>query len=135
MADSLTVSQRSYCMSQIGGKNTKPEKIVRSIVYKLGFRYRLHYKKLSGKPDLVFPSRKKVIFVHGCYWHRHNCKKGKSIPITNKMFWKNKLDRNKERDKENKQTLRKLGWKILTIWECQIKNPAKLTEQINKFLN
>ena len=121
-------------MSQVRGKNTKPEKIVRSIIRKLGFRYRLHYKKLPGKPDLVFPSRKEVIFVHGCYWHRHTCRKGKSIPATNTEFWEQKLERNKERDKENRKELYKLGWDVLTIWECQIKNHEKLINRIDNFI-
>ena len=132
--DILSQSQRSYCMSQVRGKNTKPEKIVRSIIRKLGFRYRLHYKKLPGKPDLVFPSRKEVIFVHGCYWHRHTCRKGKSIPATNTEFWEQKLERNKERDKENRKELYKLGWDVLTIWECQIKNHEKLINRIDNFI-
>lgn len=132
--DKLNQDQRSYCMSQIRGKNTKPEMIVRSITYKLGFRYRLHYQKLPGKPDLVFPSRKEVIFVHGCYWHRHTCRKGKSIPATNTEMWMEKLKRNKERDKENRKELRKLGWEVLTIWECQIKNTKKLINRIENYI-
>lgn len=121
-------------MSQIRGRNTKPELIVRSIAHNLGYRYRLHYEGLPGKPDLVFSAKKKVMFVHGCFWHRHNCKKGKSTPATNTEFWVTKLNRNKERDKENRKLLRKLGWKVSVIWECQTRNPNKLLDKLNKFL-
>ncbi len=121
-------------MSQIRGRNTKLELIVRSIAHNLGYRYRLHYEGLPGKPDLVFSAKKKVIFVHGCFWHRHNCKKGKSTSATNTEFWVTKLNRNKERDKENRKLLRKLGWKVLVVWECQTKNPNSLLVKLNKFL-
>ncbi len=132
--DKLDQDQRSYCMSRIRGRNTKPELIVRSIAHNLGYRYQLHYEGLPGKPDLVFSAKKKVIFVHGCFWHRHNCKKGKSTPATNTKFWVTKLNRNKERDKEDRKLLRKLGWKVLVVWECQTKNPNRLFVKLNKFL-
>lgn len=123
-------------MQSIQGKDSRPEKIVRSMIFKLGFRYRLHDALLPGKPDLVFKSAKKIIFVHGCYWHRHNCKKGNSIPVTNQEFWKQKFAANKKRDKEVRRKLRKEGWKILIIWECETRKTkrSKLVTRIIKFL-
>lgn len=137
MVDVLTEKQRQYCMSRIKGKNTKPEMIVRKLVFALGYRYRLHDGKLPGKPDLVFAGKRKVIFVHGCYWHRHNCKYGKVMPQTRKKFWEEKLAGNKERDKKNVRELKKLGWDVLIIWECETKDTLiseKLVEKINGFL-
>ena len=132
--DILTKKQRHYCMSQNRGKDTKPEIIVRKLAHSLGYRYRLHRKDMPGCPDIVFGPRKKVIFVNGCYWHRHNCKKGRSVPGTRKGFWQSKFKRTVERDKENIRKLRKMGWKVLTIWECQIKKTEILTSKIVKFL-
>ena len=134
MVDVLTPKQRKYCMSRIQGKDTQPEMIVRKMVHALGYRYRLHVRSLPGCPDLVFPSRQKVIFVHGCFWHRHNCKYGKVRPATRKAFWQKKLEGNKERDKKNRRKLRKQGWEILTIWECQTRKPENLIERIVKYL-
>ena len=136
MSDVLTKEQRQYCMSRIRGKDTKPEMIVRKLVHSLGYRYRLHVKKLPGCPDLVFPSRKKVIFVHGCFWHRHKCKYGRATPATRKRFWQEKFEKTIQRDKKNRNILKKLGWKVLPIWECQI-HPSKiesLKSRIKKFL-
>ncbi len=132
--DRLTKNQRSFCMSQNRGKDTKPEIIVRKLIYSLGYRYRLHRRDLPGCPDIVFGPRKKVIFVNGCYWHRHSCKKGRSIPETRKKFWQTKLQGNKERDLQNRRKLTKLGWKTLTVWECQIKDFEKVTARIINFL-
>ena len=134
MVDVHTKTQRSFNMSRIRSKNTCPEMIVRSCVYRMGYRYRLHDKKLPGKPDLVLSRHRKVIFVHGCYWHRHSCKKGRSIPETRKKFWQTKLEGNKERDKRNRRKLNNLGWKVLIIWECQIKNQEKVIDKIANFL-
>lgn len=134
MVDVLTKKQRSFNMSQIRGKDTKPEMIVRRLIHSLGYRYRLHIRNLPGCPDLVFTSRKKVIFVHGCFWHRHNCKYGKVTPKTRKEFWQTKLQGNKERDLKNRKKLTKLGWKTLTVWECQIRNYEKITARIINFL-
>lgn len=138
MVDVLTKKQRQYCMSRIQGKDTKPEMVVRRLVFALGYRYRLHDKKLPGKPDLVFAGRKKVIFVHGCFWHRHNCRYGKVIPQTRKEFWKDKLDKNKERDKKNKRKLKQMGWDVLVVWECETRNQReseKLVAIIDLFLS
>ena len=134
MADTLTIKQRKRCMSRIKGKDTTPEMVVRSLVHALGYRFRLHRKDLPGKPDLVLPRHKKVIFVHGCFWHMHTCKKGKSTPATNVKFWKNKREGNKKRDRRNIAALKKQGWEVLVVWECQLKNPDKLQQRIADFL-
>jgi DNA mismatch endonuclease (patch repair protein) len=121
-------------MSQNKGKDTSPEISVRGLVYSIGHRYRLHRKDLPGCPDMVFPGKKKIIFINGCYWHRHNCKRGRSIPQTRKNFWQSKFKKTILRDKRNLKKLRLLGWKILVIWECQTRNLSKLGGTIQKFL-
>lgn len=120
MADVLTPEQRRRCMSNIRGKNTKPEILVRSVTHRMGYRYRLHRKDLPGKPDLVFPSRRKVIFVHGCFWHQHPGCRFATMPATRREFWEKKLLGNRERDQHHLEDLRKMGWKPLVIWECQL---------------
>ena len=121
MSDIYSSAKRSSIMSKISGKNTKPELIVRSFLHKHGYRFRLHRKDLPGKPDIYLPKYKTVIFVHGCYWHRHrNCKKGRSFPKTNQQFWQDKFNKTIERDKLSQAMLRKQGWKVLIIWECEI---------------
>lgn len=117
--DVLTNQQRKRCMSAVRNKNTKPEMIVRRLVHSLGYRYRLHACSLPGRPDLVLAGKRKVIFVHGCFWHRHSCKKGKSIPSIREEFWHEKLTGNRIRDKKNQKILKCLGWRSLIIWECQ----------------
>ncbi|MGD0214620.1 MAG: very short patch repair endonuclease, partial [Terriglobales bacterium] len=113
---------------------TKPEKIVRSLAHRLGYRFRLHARDLPGHPDLVFRSRRKVIFVHGCFWHQHrDCIDGRT-PKSNIAYWSPKLTRNKERDKKNQSQLTRDGWKSLIIWECQIANDEKLRQQLRTFL-
>lgn len=125
--------QRSALMSRIRSKNTKPELFVRSLVFSMGYRYRLHQKDLPGKPDLVFASRKKVIFVNGCFWHAHTCGLG-FRPKSNVDFWEKKLEGNRLRDARNLRQLRALGWKCLTVWECHLANPAKVEKRIRHFL-
>lgn len=123
-------------MSKISGKNTKPEIAIRKIAHSLGYRFRLHKKDLPGKPDIVFPKHKKVIFVNGCFWHGHkNCNRSK-LPTTNKKFWKEKIEGNIKKDKSNYRGLKKLGWDYLIIWQCGIKvsNRDKLENKIKKFL-
>jgi len=133
MADIFNKKKRSQIMSRISGKDTKPEIIIRKALFSEGYRYRLHRKNLPGNPDIVFPSRKKVIFVNGCFWHGHTCKKA-ALPSTNKLFWKKKLTGNKKRDKLNLEKLKAMGWKSLVIWQCQIKKNTFET-QINKIKN
>ncbi|HLG33872.1 MAG TPA: very short patch repair endonuclease [Bacteroidia bacterium] len=129
MADVHTKAQRSYNMSRIKGKNTKPEILVRKFLYSKGFRFRIHDKKLPGKPDIVLQKYKTVIFVHGCFWHGHkNCKYAK-LPETRKVFWKKKIERNRELDKLNKQKLRKEKLNVIEIWQCQMKRNFKKVEE------
>jgi len=134
VADNLTRSQRAHCMSQVKGKDTRPEIVVRRLVHALGYRYRLHVQHLTGCPDLVFPGRSKVIFVHGCFWHRHRCRKGKSTPAIRKSFWRKKLEENRSRDKANRRALKRQGWDVLVIWECQTKHLDRLAHSLIEFL-
>ncbi len=135
MADVHTVSQRSFNMSRIRGKDTKPEMIVRSLVHQMGYRFRLHRKDLPGKPDLVLPRHKKVILVHGCYWHMHRCRFGQVVPKTNTEFWQTKRLSNVERDHRNTRKLRRAGWKVLTIWECWTRDvEQKVIPKLQAFL-
>ncbi|TSA53834.1 MAG: DNA mismatch endonuclease Vsr [Planctomycetaceae bacterium] len=130
MTDIFDKKKRSEIMSKISGKNTKPELIIRKALFAEGYRYRLHRKDLPGNPDMVFPSKKKVIFINGCFWHGHNCKKA-ALPTTHREFWEKKLSGNKERDKRNLVKLKAMGWKNLVIWQCQIKK-STLETQIDK---
>lgn len=124
-------------MSAIKGRDTKPEIIVRRLVHGMGFRYRLNLKDLPGKPDLVFTRLKKIIFVHGCFWHMHRCRYGRVVPATNAEFWRNKREGNVERDKRKQKELRSLGWEILVVWECQtiLEKRKWLVERINSSLS
>lgn len=124
---------RSENMRAIRSKDTKPEMAVRSLVHRLGYRFRLHRPDLPGKPDLVFPARRKVIFVHGCFWHAHNCKSG-LVPNTNRDFWLAKLEGNKSRDRKNLNALSEIGWKSLVIWQCELKNIEALSQKVENFL-
>jgi len=127
--------QRSYNMSRIKGKNTKPELLVRKWLWSHSYRYRLHRKDLPGKPDIVFPGRKKVIFVHGCFWHKHNCKYFK-WPQTNTDFWKKKINKNVRRDQKNYQALTADGWDYFIIWECELKEKLSDVQiELKKFLD
>jgi DNA mismatch endonuclease (patch repair protein) len=132
--DVLTKKQRSYCMSRIRKTDTTPELTVRRIVHGLGYRFRLYRRDLPGCPDIVLPRHKKVIFVHGCWWHRHNCLLGRRSPKSRRKYWLPKLQGNKERHKKIQRILQKQGWKVLTIWECQTRKPEKLIGRIADFL-
>lgn len=137
MADRLSPEARSRIMRAIRNKNTKPEQIIRKHLFASGYRYRLHPKHLPGKPDLSFPSRKKVIFVHGCFWHQHAAKSCpiRVVPSSNTQYWGPKLIRNTIRDRENIAALRKLGWQVLVLWECELrKNEKKALRKIEKYL-
>jgi len=120
-------------MSKISGKDTKPEIIVRKFLFANGFRYRKNVKDLPGKPDIVLPKYKTVIFVHGCFWHGHDCPAGK-LPETNREFWERKINGNIERDKRNQEKLKALGWKVIVIWQCEIKNKKAKEERLKKLL-
>lgn len=126
---------RSWNMSRIRSKNTKPEMIVRRILHKNGFRYRLHDKELPGHPDIVFKSRKKVIFVNGCFWHRHNCRRGGYIPKTNTEYWVEKFRRNKNNMDSNLKRLKEMGWESMTVWECQLSDEEKVKKALIEFLS
>lgn len=125
MADRLTAEQRARNMSRIRGKDTKPEMLVRRCLHALGFRFRLHRRDLPGCPDIVFPGRQAVIFVHGCFWHRHGCRNSR-LPTTRTEFWEAKLARNAERDREAVARLRADGWRVFVVWECVLKGPNRL---------
>ncbi len=135
MVDVLTKKQRSFNMSQIRSKNTLPEMIVRSLVHRMGYRYSLHRSDLPGHPDIVLVRFKKIIFVHGCFWHMHKCRYGKVIPQTRKKFWQTKRQGNVARDRKNIKELKKLGWKVLVVWECQTRNLQNLTKKLRCFLS
>lgn len=122
-------------MSAVSGGDTKPELIVRRLVHGMGFRYRLHVAGLPGKPDMVLARHRKVIFIHGCFWHGHEGCKRAARPASNVEFWNAKIDKNLERDRRNLAELKRLGWKILVVWECETKNIAKLSEILSNFLN
>ncbi|MFL2905601.1 MAG: very short patch repair endonuclease [Limisphaerales bacterium] len=126
MADIVSKAKRSEMMSHIRGKNTKPELAVRKFLHAQGFRFRLHYRKLPGKPDVVLPKHKTVIFVHGCFWHRHKGCKFAYDPKSRKVFWQKKFRENVERDKRNQKELRKQGWQVLVVWECEVANTKLL---------
>jgi DNA mismatch endonuclease, patch repair protein len=126
MTDVLTPAQRSFNMSRIRGSHTAPELRVRKLLHAMGFRYRLHGKELPGKPDLVFPRARAVLFVHGCFWHMHRCKYGKPVPATNTDFWAQKRRSNVERDQRNRAALRADGWRVFEVWECHTRNPEML---------
>ncbi|SRR5258708_9991453 len=121
-------------MAAIKGKDTRPEIAVRSILDALRIRYELHRPDLPGKPDIVLPRRKKVLLVHGCFWHVHRCRYGRVTPAKNWRFWRDKREKNRERDKRNRRALKTEGWEVLTIWECWTKHPEKLVALITKFL-
>lgn len=125
---------RSKTMRAVRSKDTGPEIAVRRLAHKLGFRFRLHRKDLPGTPDLVFPKFRKVIFVHGCFWHGHDCPRGARAPKTNRDYWERKLERNKARDAKALSDLRSMGWQAQTIWECEIRDSGKLKQTIVSFL-
>lgn len=133
--DTLSRAERSVRMSLVRSKDTKPEMVVRQIAHSLGFRFRLHRRDLPGSPDLVFPRLRKVVFVHGCFWHQHSCAAGDRIPKSRVTFWRKKLMGNALRDSRNVRALRRMGWQVLTIWECQTGECERLRRSIINFLS
>jgi DNA mismatch endonuclease, patch repair protein len=136
VADSLSKAQRSERMSRVRGRDTKPEMIVRRLVHRLGYRYRLHDRRLPGAPDLVFKSRRKAIFIHGCFWHRHSdpsCKLAR-MPKSKLDFWGPKLEGNRERDLRNESQLEAIGWDYLIVWECELGHREQLENKLLAFL-
>ena len=135
MSDVFSKEKRSEIMSRIKGKDTKPEKLVRSLLHRMGYRFRLHVATLPGKPDIVLVRHHKIVFVHGCFWHGHKkCRKG-SLPKSNSEFWSKKIANNIERDKLSCVNLRKDGWRILTVWECETSNVSKLMSKLSSFMD
>lgn len=132
--DTLTPDERSARMALVRGSDTKPEITVRKMLFSMGYRYRLHDKMLPGKPDIVLPSRRKIIFVHGCFWHRHdNCALAR-MPKSRQAFWKAKLEGNRLRDGRVKAALRRQGWSVATVWECQLNNVTRLEKRLRRFI-
>ncbi len=134
MPDFLSPQRRSRLMSRIRGRNTKPEMVVRKLLWRAGYRYRLHCKELPGKPDVVFPGRRRVIFVHGCFWHRHPGCSRATLPATRREFWSRKLEGNTVRDAQAVEALQLAGWRVLVVWECEIKS-QHLLERLQAFLD
>ena len=134
MVDTLIPSERSERMARIRGKDTGPERQVRRILTALGFRYRLQYSKLPGRPDIAFPSRKKVIWVHGCFWHRHPRCALARLPKSRVDFWETKLEGNRTRDLRNEASVRAAGWETLVVWECELSEESSVKERLRSFL-
>ncbi len=129
---SLSLTER---MRRIRKTDTKPEMIVRRMLHGMGYRYRLHYNKLPGSPDIVLPRHRKVIFVHGCFWHRHDCADGRKMPRSKPEYWGPKLERNRRRDDVNVARLRQMGWDVLIVWECETRVAAKLSDLLKQRLS
>ena len=134
MTDTISKEQRSTNMSAVRSRNTGPEIRVRQIAHGLGYRFRLHRRELPGKPDIAFPGRQKVVFVHGCFWHQHKGCPRASIPESNSEFWRNKLARNIARDAKQITAIKKSGWRVLVVWECETKNERRLAARLRRFL-
>lgn len=132
--DRLTPERRSALMRNVKGKNTTPELAVRRMLHRLGFRFRLHRKDLPGKPDIVLPSRRKIVLVHGCYWHGHDCRYGR-LPKSRLEFWGPKIEANRARDARNLAELEEQGWTVLVVWQCETRNPATLEKRLIDFLS
>lgn len=132
--DTLSREERSARMRLIHSKDTKPEKALRSALHRAGFRFRLHARHLPGSPDMVFPGRRKVIFVHGCFWHSHRCQGPSRKPKSNLEYWIPKLERTRKRDAMNRRRLTALGWRSLTIWECELREIDKALRKATRFL-
>jgi DNA mismatch endonuclease, patch repair protein len=132
--DRLTKERRSWNMSRIKGRDTKPEKLVRSLLHRLGYRFRVHRQDLPGRPDIILPKYTTVIFVHGCFWHRHRGCKYAYIPKSRQDFWESKFRQNVERDSRKELQIKKMGWNVILVWECQLRDIKKLTDRLNKQL-
>lgn len=128
--DIFTPAERSAVMAAVKSTDTKPERIVRKTLHRLGYRYRLHVKTLPGAPDLVFPARRAVIFVHGCFWHGHDCARGARVPKANRAYWINKIDRNRDRDHDHRLRLERWGWRSCIIWECALRSSEWIDEAV-----
>lgn len=134
MPERFTQAERSHIMAAVKSRNTTPEIIVRRIVHRLGYRFRLHRKDLPGIPDIVLPRLRKIINVHGCFWHLHTCPRGQRAPVNNAAYWQLKRERNARRDKQILKLLRKAGWHVLIIWECQLRSAEAVERRVVRFL-
>lgn len=134
VTDTLTIAERSLLMAKIKGKNTRPEIAVRSLLHRAGYRFRTHVASLPGKPDIVLPRYRTVVFVHGCFWHRHKGCKAATTPKSHRKFWSDKFDRNVSNDRKHQRQLRRLGWKVVTVWECQLRWPEKAMRRVEMVL-
>jgi len=134
MVDRLDPERRSRLMRQIKGKNTRPEMIVRSLLHRLGYRFRLHRKDLPGTPDIVFPSRRLALFVHGCFWHGHGCRIGR-LPKSRLDYWKPKIEANAERDRRKQEALVEAGWRVAVLWQCELSDTEALVEKLHNLLD
>ena len=134
MVDTVSPEVRSRIMAQVKSKGMKPEMRVRRLLHSMGYRYRLHRSDLPGRPDLVFPSRRKVVFVNGCFWHYHRDCERVRIPATNQDYWEAKLARNRDRDERNLVLLEESGWSVMTTWECQLRDMESATARLVEFL-
>ena len=136
MADFISKDRRSEIMRSIRASNTKPELLVRSVLHRLGYRFRLHRKDLPGTPDIVLPGHRVVIFVHGCFWHGcEKCDKGTRIPKTNTEFWREKIERNRERDRQAIANLASTSWRVMIVWQCETSDVQKLASRLQVFLS
>ena len=126
---------RRRTMQAVKSKDTSPEMRVRRLLHARGYRYRLHKKELPGRPDLVFPSRKKVVFIHGCFWHGHDCARGARVPKSNTAYWIDKVARNRGRDVRTRGLLKASGWRVLTLWECELRNEVAALKRLTTFLD
>jgi DNA mismatch endonuclease (patch repair protein) len=132
--DIYSPEKRSEIMGRVKGRDTKPELVVRSLIHRMGFRFRLYASRLPGRPDIILPRHKKVVFVHGCFWHQHpNCSRAK-LPQTRAEWWLSKLSRNRQRDAEIQEQLQEQGWKVLVVWQCQLRDSRALNALLRKFL-
>ena len=134
MPDTVSPEVRSRIMANVKSKGMKPEMQVRRLLHGLGYRYRLHRADLPGRPDLVFPSRRKVVFVNGCFWHNHSGCSRVRIPATNRDYWVSKLDRNRARDERNTESLKASGWEVMMVWECDLRDLGSVTERLVTFI-
>lgn len=133
--DTLTAAERSERMRRVRGRDTKPETMVRGLMHRLGYRFRKHRKDLPGRPDAAFPRRRKAVFVHGCFWHQHDCPAGRRLPKSRIDFWGPKLERNAQRDAANLALLRDMGWATLVVWECETRDVDALAGRLRRFLD
>lgn len=130
----MTTAERSRVMRAVKGRDTAPERMVRSLLHRQGFRFRLHRNDLPGTPDIVFPGRKCVVFVHGCFWHGHNCKRGARAPRSNADYWRAKIARNIERNRSQLDELARSGWRVCVVWECETRDTEALARRLSRFL-